>query len=316
MIPYKNLLQYWGRFFNVSKTLNLGILKKPPQPTMHKDNPGQKQINQYDKILQENIEAALPGLIKNILHINAVHTEELPDSLQHTKERKPDVLKKITDDKGDTFVLHIEFQTKNDADMAYRMAEYLIMLLRMYKIPVKQYMVYIGEGNATMPSELSHESLFFRYNLISISSIDYHIFLRSANPEEKIFAILANFGKEGAETAIKKIVTEIIQNTQGELERERRKKQLRVLAQLRNLAKANIDIMESVASFFKEENDIFYIVGEKRGIEKGRKEEREEKEVLFVKNLLAQTEFNDEKIAQVAGVTVAFVQRVKSSLTK
>jgi len=47
------------------------------------------QVNQYDKILRENIEAALPGLIKNLLGIHAVHTEELPDDVQHTKERKP-----------------------------------------------------------------------------------------------------------------------------------------------------------------------------------------------------------------------------------
>jgi transcriptional regulator of met regulon len=35
-----------------------------------------RQVNQCDKILHENLE------------------EELPDDIQHTKERKPDVLKK------------------------------------------------------------------------------------------------------------------------------------------------------------------------------------------------------------------------------
>jgi hypothetical protein len=53
-----------------------------------------RQVNQYDKILRENIEAALPGLISNLLNIHSVYTEELPDDIQHTKERKPDVLKK------------------------------------------------------------------------------------------------------------------------------------------------------------------------------------------------------------------------------
>jgi hypothetical protein len=50
-----------------------------------------RQVNQYDKILRENIEAALPGLIRNLLHIHALNTEELPDDIQHTKERKPDI---------------------------------------------------------------------------------------------------------------------------------------------------------------------------------------------------------------------------------
>ena len=61
------------------------------------------------KQLRRSSEAALPGLIRNLLGIHAVHTEELPDDIQHTKERKPDVLKKVTDKIGETFVLHVEF---------------------------------------------------------------------------------------------------------------------------------------------------------------------------------------------------------------
>lgn len=87
-----------------------------------REDPNGRQINQFDKILQENMEAALPGLIKNVLKINAVDTEELPDNLQFTKERKPDVLKKITDDNGNVFVLHLEFQTANEPKMPWRMA--------------------------------------------------------------------------------------------------------------------------------------------------------------------------------------------------
>jgi hypothetical protein len=76
-----------------------------------------RQVNQYDKILHENLEAALPGLIRNLLNIHAVATEELPDDIQHTKERRPDVLKKVIDKKGETFVLHIEFQVKDEPKM-------------------------------------------------------------------------------------------------------------------------------------------------------------------------------------------------------
>ncbi len=58
-----------------------------------------RQSSQYDKIFKENIEAVIPGLMRKVLGITAtaVHSEELPDDLLHTKERKPDVLKKITD---------------------------------------------------------------------------------------------------------------------------------------------------------------------------------------------------------------------------
>lgn len=268
---------------------------------MDKKKEGNRQVNQYDKILQENLEAALPGIIKNVLQINAVYSEELPDSLQHTRERKPDVLKKVIDDKGNTFVLHIEFQVKNDADMAYRMAEYLVMLLRIYRLPVKQFVIYIGEGNAEMPTVLINENSYFSYQLITLSSIDYRLFLNSANTEEKIFAILGSFGNDEPKMAITRIFNEVIQNTPSELAKERRKNQLRILGQLRNFTVLNIDIMESVSTFFKEENDIFYI----RGIKK----EGE----LFVNYLLTHTDYSIEKIAQIAEVPVSFVERIKNS---
>ena len=104
-------------------------MAKAKHGNIRKSGEKQTEVNQYDKILKENIEAALPGLIRNLLNIHAVNTEELPDDIQHTKERKPDVLKRVTDEKENTFVLHIEFQVKDEPKMAFRMAEYHIMLL-------------------------------------------------------------------------------------------------------------------------------------------------------------------------------------------
>lgn len=75
-----------------------------------------KQTNQYDKIFKENIEAVIPSLMKNVLGILAVSMEELPDGVQHTKERKPDVLKKVVDSEGNSFVLQIEFQVADEPE--------------------------------------------------------------------------------------------------------------------------------------------------------------------------------------------------------
>ena len=96
-----------------------------------------RQSAQYDKIFKENIEAVISNIMQNVLDITAVSMEELPDDIQHTKERKPDTLKKITDDEGNTFVLQIEFQVKNEDEMVYRMLDYYGMLERKYKMPIK-----------------------------------------------------------------------------------------------------------------------------------------------------------------------------------
>lgn len=264
------------------------------------------QVNQYDKIFRENLEAALPGLIKNLLGIHAVHTEELPDDIQHTKERKPDVLKKVTDKNGKTFVLHIEFQVKDESEMVYRMAEYYIMLLRRYRLPVQQYVIYIGTGNPGMADHIASEQMNFKYRLISLSAVDYHLLLRSNNPEEKMLAILANFGDSNPKQTIEDIVNQVVASSKGDFSKHRHLRQLRILAQLRNLHPQILKIMDSIASFIKKENDVLYMLGEKEGMEKGKE--------IFVKNLLLNTKFTIAKIAALSNVTEAFVKKVKKSL--
>ena len=280
---------------------------------MAKTRPGNKkskqrnpQVNQYDKILRENIEAALPGLIRNLLDIHAVYTEELPDDIQHTKERKPDVLKKVTDKNGETFVLHIEFQVKGEQEVVFRMAEYYIMLLRRYKLPVRQYVIYIGAGNPGMTDRIRSASMNFKYQLVALSAVDYHLLLRSNNPEEKMLAILADFGGKDPKRVVEDIVNQIIAASKGNFSKLRHLRQLRILAQLRNLASNKLAIMDSVAGFMSDEKDILYRRGELKGIEKGK--------IAIVKNLLLKTDFTIAKIASLTNVTEAFVKKVKKTL--
>lgn len=98
--------------------------------------------------------------------------------MQHTKERKPDVLKKVTDANGNVFVLHLEFQVTDEKQMPFRMAEYYIMLLRRYELPVRQYVIYLGEGLPGMKDHIRSNFLHFQYQLIVFSAIDYRQFQR------------------------------------------------------------------------------------------------------------------------------------------
>lgn len=110
---------------------------------MEFNNP--RQGGMYDKILKENMEANLSGIVEQVLSLKITTSEEISDDLQHTKERKPDLLKKVQDETGRSYILHIEYQRQNDQNMAYRMAEYSVMLQRKYKLPVSQHMIYLGK---------------------------------------------------------------------------------------------------------------------------------------------------------------------------
>ena len=264
-----------------------------------------KQASQYDKIFKENIEAVIPSLMQNILGITAIESEELPDDIQHTKERKPDVLKKITDSQGNTYVLQIEFQVADEPKMVYRMAEYYVMLESKYEIPVEQYVIYLGAAKPKMPTQLDSEWMKFKFRLISFADIDYHLFLRSARPEEVVLGVLADFKEDSPEKALQQIVQRIEETAIGDFPLKRYFKQLGVLAQLRKLEKKLKDItMDSISKFVSQERDVAYMIGFDKGEEKG----EEKAEIRFVKNLLGKMSLTVEQIADIAGVSVEFVK--------
>jgi hypothetical protein len=198
-----------------------------------------KQGNGYDKILKENIDVALPTIMENVLTLDISESTEIPDDIQYTKERKTDVLKKVTDRGNNSFVLHLEWQSKNDKDMVYRMAEYAVMLYRKYHLPVEQHVIYVGKGVPHMTQTIEHKNFKFTCNIITLKKIDYKIFLNAKDPAIKVFSILCNFKKDGEENALENILKELKANTTGSLERNKYFNQLCVLVKLRN-TKINI----------------------------------------------------------------------------
>ena len=241
--------------------------------------------------------------MQNILGITAIESEELPDDIQHTKERKPDVLKKITDSQGNTYVLQIEFQVANDNEMSYRMLEYKAMLFRKYRLPIFQYVIFLGTGKMKMDAKLHTNELIFSYNLLALNSIDYKLFINSAQPEEIILSILANFNEETSEDALKHIILRLEETTNGDLALKRYFKQLRILSQLRKLEhKLKTIIMDNIAKYIDEEKDVAFLVG------------REKEQTKFVAYLLNEGTKTVHQIADIAGVTVAFVKSVKQKL--
>lgn len=264
-----------------------------------------QQSSQYDKIFKENLEAVISSIMQNVLEITAISVEELPDDIQHTKERKPDVLKKVTDTKGDTFVLQIEFQVANDNEMVHRMLDYKAMLIRKYRLPIYQYVIFLGKGHPKMDTHLTDVGLTFEYNLLAINSVDYKIFLKSNRPEEIVLSVLANFGQETSEKVLKDIISRLEETTSGDLALKRYFKQLRILAQLRKLEqKLKNIVMDSIAKYIDEKRDVAFLIGQERT------EER------IVRNLLSKMSLTLEQIADVAGVTVDFVKSVQRQLTE
>ncbi len=264
----------------------------------------------YDKIFKENIEEIILPLAKKVLNIDPEGLEEIPNDLQHTIERKPDFLKKVIhkNSKKD-YILHIEFQVVDEPEMVYRMLEYYALLLRDYKIELKQYVFYIGKGKAKMPIEINHKKLQFAFEVINMQEIDYHQFVNSSKAEEVILAILADFGKDKPQTVIDAILEKILIVTEPNLKREKTVRQLEILSKLRKLQKQIIKSLETMALTYDIKNDLRYKEGKLEG-----KEEGIETTIAII-NLL-NTNFSKKQIAEKLKISLDIVEKIANSLKK
>jgi len=273
--------------------------------TNHSDDiSGQSKL--YDKIVKENMREILPVIIKEILGIDIVVKEDLPESLQHTKEKVPDQLSKVTDRTGKTYILHIEWQSKDDSSMDNRMLSYRVMLRRKYKLPVKQYVIFLVKVESDMPYIIDEENLKFQYHLIALQQYNYRIFLNSSLPEQKLMAIFGNFENEAPVEIIKKILQGIAKEADGELNAERYRAQLRALIQLRKLTK-EFKIAMGTITKFKVEKDPFFQDGKKIGIKEGKAKGRHE-EALDIALEMKKDKFSLEIIAKLTKLSIKEIE--------
>jgi predicted transposase/invertase (TIGR01784 family) len=275
--------------------------KKQPK---NKDN--SLQGNMYDKLFKENMRETLPGVIEHILKLDIVTIEELKDDIQYTKERKTDLLKKVSDAEGNKFVLHVEYQTDDYPKMQFRMAEYSIMLQRKYDLPVSQFVIYIGPGKPNMPTTINTKDHKFRYNLKALSSVNYSLFLKSDKIEERMLAILGKMEPEESIPVLERILIDIKQTAEDSLSTDRYVQQLHVLVKLRNLGQNLEEVMMTIAKFFKEEEDLLYRMGQERATQRERaKAEKEKKEMAIV---LKNKNVSIDIIVEATGLTVKEIQ--------
>ncbi|MDZ7900255.1 MAG: hypothetical protein U5N85_19805 [Arcicella sp.] len=146
------------------------------------------------------------------MKINITESEEIVLKLQRTKEREADFLKIITTDKGEKFILHIEYQVANDSDMVHRMIDYWNLLVRKYSLQVEQYVIFLGNEKLIMRAKIDESNMKFHYRLINFKELDSQLFLQSTVAEEMILAILGDYGNDTAAKVVYEVVKRIEQS--------------------------------------------------------------------------------------------------------
>ncbi len=209
---------------------------------------------------------------------------------------------------GEKFILHLEFQSVDEEGMVYRMQEYYGLLRRKYQLPVKQFVIYLGQKPSKMQTQLAPEEVFTGFTLQSLRDYDYLTLLSSDVPEEIILAVLSNFkGKKPAEV-LKGILGKLKEKAGEEITLRKYIRQLSILARLRNLTKETQKQVTDMGLLYDITKDYLY----QEGLEKGQQEMQRK----MIVTMLEDKTLSPEKIAEFAHVPLEYVQQVAEELKK
>ena len=262
--------------------------------------------NDYDKIFKENIGQFFLALSEKYLGIQISSTEELKDKLQTTLEKEADFLRKVKTPKGEEFILHLEFQSHDDKAMIYRMQEYFAILQKKYQIPVRQFVIYIGEQAPKMRTKLDKDEIFKSFELMNLQSISAEELILSDIPEEIILAVLSNFQNQNPLEILGKIISRLQKLSHSDIALKKYVRQLTVLSRLRNLVNQTQKKLRDMAITYDIEKDQFYIEGKKEGKKEGRKEG--EKEMIL--KMLQAGKLSLEDIADISGLSLEELKKL------
>ena len=274
--------------------------------------------NHFDKILKENIQAAIPFISRTLLGFNVGKSEILKDKIQITEEREGDFLQKILHKNPvEDFVLHLEFQTDLNQDPIRRMLLYYAMIFHKYSLPAEQFVFYIG--NKPMPlfeAELKHKNANLRYNLIDFRQYKAEQFLDADKPEVIILAILSDFGVVPPVEMLSKIIKKLKSSVNSDLRLKKFIRQLQVLSMLRNLQPILNEIEDLMPLTIDYTQDIYYQTGLKQGVEEGIEKGIKKGIEKGIEKFILRTSMTDNEIALAFEVPTALVKKIRDRMEK
>ena len=198
--------------------------------------------------------------------------------------KRADLVARVKDADGKSYILHVEIQNDNQANMPLRMLRYYSdIALQHPKDKVVQYLLYIGKAPMGMTNQISGHNWTYRHEVLDMRNQDSEYFLSSNNPDAIVLAILCNPQGQEPNALVARIIKELRRLHGDKLNKLRDSlEMLDVLAGnrgLQNLVKENAEM---------------YIDVEKLGIyqlvkEKGRAEYQQEIILQLLEKIIART---------------------------
>ncbi len=276
---------------------------------MAKGKKNQEKGNVYDRIFRENAEHLFLPLIEQQLGLTIVTHQALPSKLVKTSEREVDFLYQVQLSNQEEWLLHLEFQSKNDPKMLLRMQEYHGRIMRKYDLPIRHVVIYLGEGSSSMKSELPSASVFTGFDTISLQMLSAQELLSSQVPEVVLLALLSNYKMEQTEKILRSIVKRLKELTTQPSDLQRYINQLLVLSRLRHLESITTKLLLTMPITYDIEKDSLYQKGVKKGLEQV--EEKVHKEKIAIAKEMKREGIANEVIARFTKLTLEEVEQLE-----
>ncbi len=112
--------------------------------------------------------------------------EWLPTEFPESRNLHVDLLGRAAN--GD--LLHIEIQSHNDKEMAFRMADYAFAIRRRYGSVPRQLVIYVGRQPVQMSEVWKEGGFHFSCRIVDVRTLDPQPLIESGGLDDTIFAVL------------------------------------------------------------------------------------------------------------------------------
>jgi predicted transposase/invertase (TIGR01784 family) len=226
-----------------------------------------------DITTKDTIKTITQDIAKYILELEVTDIEFVDKELQRIEKREADIVAHCRVN-GIEAILHLEIQNDNDVTMHKRMLRYYSdITMRFDRLPIYQYVVYIGKPSLKMKESIVEQNLKFSYNIIDMHTIDCEKFLAMDSPDALVLAILCDFKQRDEKDIIAYIITRLREITKDDA--HKLGKYMLILEELstnRDLQNRVEEVERMLRDMKIEELPGYKIAperGEERGMEKG-----------------------------------------------
>ena len=265
-------------------------------------------------------------LSKSIMFLDKELEELFPQESPDHPKYVDKLLKVITlDGKEEWILIHIEVQGYADPNFSKRMYTYFYRLFDKYQKSVTALAIFTDNQPGYMPDRFEYSFMgttqFYQYNTYKVADQNEADLLANNNPFALVVltALRAIKAHKATDNDLMALKLDLYRTM---ISRQIDKTTMRALANFLKMyipfAKPEISLtfekqIESITPNITTMGieELILHITEQKGIEKGKAEGKAE----VVKNLIIKLGLNDEQVANIAGVSIEFVQQVRAGIS-